>query len=57
MRDMGVSAAFIYTAPWTGGIYTTGDSRITSVLNETSVIEDVLHCLSEESESDGYEKT
>ena len=33
---MGVPAAFIYITPWTGGIYMTGDSRITSVVNDTS---------------------
>ena len=50
MGDMGVPAAFIYITPWTGGIYMTGDSRITSVLNGTSVVENLLHCLSNESE-------
>ena len=50
-RDTGVPAAFIYTAPRTGGIYMTGDSRISSVLNETSVVEDLLCRLSKESES------
>ena len=56
MGDMCVPPAFIYIAPWTGGIYMTRDSRTTSVLNETSVVEDLLYCLSEESESVGYEE-
>ena len=41
-KDMGVPAAFIYIAPWTGGI--------------TSVVENLLHCLSEESQSGGCEE-
>ena len=30
MGEMGVPAVFLYIAPWTGGIYTTGDGRITN---------------------------
>ena len=34
MGEMGVPAVFFYIAPWTGGVYTTGDSRITNVIQD-----------------------
>jgi len=40
-----VSTVFIYIDAWTGGIYTTGDSRI------TSVIQDVMECFKHSSRS------
>ena len=40
-----VSAVFVYIAPWTGGKYTTEDSRI------TSVIQDVMECFKHSSRS------
>ena len=40
MGEMGVPAVFLYIAPWTGGVYTTGDSRITNVIQD--VLEKIL---------------
>ena len=40
-----VSAVFVYIAPWTSGIYTTGDSRT------TGVIQDVMECFKHSSRS------
>lgn len=48
LREMcvpAVSAVFIYIAPWTSGKYTTGDGRI------TGVIQDVMECFKHSSRS------
>ena len=55
MGEMGVPAVFLYIAPWTGGIYTIGDGRITGVIQD--VMERILQSVSNAAADPGSSTT
>ena len=49
LGEMGVPAAFCYIAPWSGGVFMVGDSRITDVYRGSS--ENLLQRLAQDNAS------